>query len=260
MANSLNDTSLLALSDFPKILKQLVKIPSGVLDKRPLDDVLVEVLTEFFTAERLCLDHEKVLLELQEIKTNSAEMMLAKLRSLLEKQARRDIGNYCQSLNKIRRSAITAALHKAGIHHFRENLETDLYVGIHTAISANFKMMGVVYSNEAITTPLQADALDQLFRSLSYVAAQPLGVLLALEGIFWDRGLYLLPKELIWIGDCTRGDFFLNRNDLERRLASANITEAPLGCPAMRAKTPLGERVLDFVQKRCRAVVDKYFI
>ena len=262
MKNS-DDISLkysLSLADLPRFLKPHIIIPDTARSKDELDRVLVEVLEEFFQGERLSLDPYLVHEALKEVTKPGAQMILSKLRSLLEKQARRDIGDYCGSLNKERRGAIARALNRAGIHHFRENLETDLYVGIHTAVSANFKMMGVVYCNSAIPENLHGAALDSLFRVLRFVAAQPLGVLLSLEGLFWDRGLYSIPASIYWREEDGLGSFYLDSSDIENRLKSASITEIPTGCPAMRARTPMGERAIDFVQQRCLEVVKKYFL
>ena len=231
----------LAISQLPKFLRQRIKIPENVKAKHALDTTLIGVLTEFFAVERLQLNHEAVILELEDVREWRADMVLAKLRALLEKQARRDIGEYCRALTKERRGNITKALHQAGIHHFRENIETDLYVGIHTAISANFKMMGVVYSDQSIPLQLRNSALDQLFRALQAVAAQPLGVLFALEGLFWDRGVYALPRGITWRDDGIEGTFYLDLLDLDQRLSTADINEVPTGCPAMRTRTSLGE-------------------
>ncbi len=253
-------SSWFPLAEFSRFIRPYIQIPETARVKDELDRVLVEVLEEFFRGDRLSLDPLLVQDALKEVTKPGVQMILSKLRSLLEKQSRRDIGDYCGSLERERRAAISRVLNRAGIHHFRENLETDLYVGIHTAISANFKMMGVVYSCSEIPESLRAAALDSLLRALRFIAAQPLGVLFSLEGLFWDRGLYSIPRSIVWREENGIGSFYLDAFEIESRLKSANITEVPKGCPAMRARTPLGERAIDFVQQRCLEVARKFFM
>ena len=246
------------LSDIPRYFKQRLAVPVEAKDKSVLDAALVALLEDYFAVPRLNLDHEAVEQALSGMREWKAELVFAKLRSLLEKQTRRDIQQYCGSLSREDRTGITKKLHAAGIHHFRENLETDLYVGIHTAISANFKMFGVVYcSGSDVPSGLKSEAVHQLLTALRTVAVQPLGVLTALDGVFWDSKLFTVPSCFHWNGG---GYFEIDAAVLDSSLRNAVIDEAPRGCPAMRARSVPGPRAIDLVRDRCLDVAKRYFL
>jgi hypothetical protein len=260
-----NKTELIELSKLASEFKyHIVSSQTEIGDPQhssrdKLQKVLTSLISDFLSKYDLSLRPEQVQQAYQDIPAWTVENVLAKLRSLIEIKAKQFLREFCKELSYPQRQSIQSLLNNAGTYKFRESIESDLYVGIHTAISANFKMIGVALKSNPSQTDLKKSC-EPLFRILRQIAALPLSYLMALDGLFWDSKLYSIPKEISVSCSEANIEYFIERGILEDRFASVTLQQERLGCPALKSRTKTGEAVMDLVSDLCLKTVQQYYL
>ena len=216
--------SLIPLSNLPKLFREHLSFIPDPPSKRELTLQLSSLIEEFFSKHSLQLNKEEVSASYSDIPVWRIDTVLAKIRSLLEQKAKKEIRIFCATLDSKKKKQINTLLREAKIYSFREAIDLDLYVGVHTAISAYFKMIGVALvatSRFDSQMPLSISA-KELFKILRFIATLPLRHLMAVDGIFWDSKQYTIPT----IFSCEIGDagisYSLPKDEIEKRLRSAS--------------------------------------
>lgn len=254
--------SLIALNNLPKLFREQLNFIPDPPSKRDLTLELTSIIEDFFSKHSLELNKDEVSASYSDIPVWRIDTVLAKLRSLLELKAKKEIRIFCANLEQRNKKQINTLLREARIYTFREALDLDLYVGVHTAISAYFKMIGVALvatANLESKIPVSISA-KELFKSLRFIATLPLRHLMAVDGLFWDSKQYTIPT----IFNCEIRDsgisYSLPLEEIETRLKSACADEAQSGCPALRARTTSGVAVFDLVENYCVDSTERFFL
>lgn len=254
--------STVALSALPKLLRDKIHFIPDPPCKRELTLALTKLIEDFFSSHTLTLTEDKVAFSYLDIPVWRIDTVLAKLRSLLEQEAKKQIRIFCAELNPEKKRELKQLLKKAGIYSFRNDIDLDLYVGVHTAISAYFKMIGLaLYATSVSQTSLElSNATRELFKTLKFIATLPLKHLMAVDGLFWDSKQYTIPSIFSW--EIRNQDifYFLPLDEILSRIQFVMADEAQSGCPALRARTPLGESVFELVEKYCLEAVQKFYL
>lgn len=254
--------SLIAISQIPKFVRERIIFIPDPPSKRELSAQLTSLIQDFFSNHELHLNNYEVIDSYSDIPVWRIDTVLAKLRSLLEQKAKKEIRIFCSQLDQKRIRQTKLLLKKAAIYKFRDAIDLDLYVGVHTAISAYFKMLGlalVATSSSKSQIPILISS-KELFRALRFIATLPLRHLMAFDGLFWDSKQYTIPQIFSFEIHESQVNYFLPVQEIENRLKSALADEEQTGCPALRAKTLIGESVFDLVENYCVECVQEFFL
>lgn len=252
--------SLIPLKEIPKFIRSRIVVPADLPSKRELNLELIALIQDFFSNYKLKLEDQIVVDSYSNLPEWRVDTVLAKLRSLLELDAKNKIREFCLSLSKQRKDRISLLLRRAGIYGFRNSLELDLYVGVHTAISAYFKMMGVALVATKDCPITIVDSTRELFKILSFIATLPLQQLMAVDGLFWDSKLYMIPKTITNEISESTISYFVATSEIEGRLTSVLANEEHLGCPALRSRTTTGVAVFSLVEESCLDCVQRFYL
>jgi hypothetical protein len=253
----------LSISELPVFLKGQLEGKYDPGDYQPREKLhrrLQSLISKFVSEMPLELQEEDISSAFDDIPSWTVENVLAKLRSLTEIKAKKQIRVFCSGLSDSKRQSTQALLNNAGMHKFRESTEMDMYVGIHTAISAYFKMAGVAISqkNQTSHTYDLKSSCELLFKALKIVASQPLGCLMALDGLFWDSKLYSIPKHIVALKHNNALTYMIDKAELQRRFMNLKITEYRHGCPALKARTAAGENSMDLIASLCLKTITDF--
>lgn len=251
---------LVALSELPKIVREHLRIAPDASDKSELTRTLTRLISEFFDAHSLELEPVEVSESYNDLPEWRIDTVLAKLRSLVERRARGATRTFVAQLEKKERDQASKLLRHAGLYNFREMLELDLYVGVHTAISAYFKMAGLALSKVSDTELPLEESAKELFKTLKFIASLPLRYLMAVDGLFWDSKQYFIPKFFEVQCDGAHAQFFLPRSVIMDRISIVEADEIATGCPALRARISNGAAIFEKVEDLCLRTIRRYFL
>ncbi len=224
--------------------------------KEILTDRLAELIQRFVTNGRCTFEGIVVPSTLPLPADQAARRLeiserLSRVRDAFEGYAKREIADCCAALSKAEIDELQALLDKAGIYWFRKNLEIDLYIGFHTAISAYCKMIASVLFYDRRKASL-AERCEDSFSVLRFVATTPLPMLVALDGIFWDMGELFIPDCFVTDDD---GRISIYEQRLVHRIARISYTEKRSGCPALRVRTAADSLYFNVIERAIIAIL-----
>ena len=163
------------------------------------------------------------------------------------------IENSCPlTLQKYKKSLKTA-----GIHWYRESPKEHLWTGMHTALSAHFKMAQEV---------LEADNnfnnfflhYTEAFKLIRYVASTHMDILKAVEGIIWDHAASQLGNSF----EVLEGRFCIKDEAVKKIMGKLDSNEKSLeartGCPAMYSGD-MGDAVISEIGEWCINIIRKFY-
>jgi hypothetical protein len=252
-------------------------------------------LSDTSSATLIPLNASAIDSEMHRLWLQSIDFPWSRLRSLADKLVKHFVGRHCSAsgIDEVLRqignkeglclAGYQGALDKCGRYWFRRSIEEHQATGFHTALSANFKMLGAVPHllisawrssdagrAQAALAIVEDDAMVQnLLRQAQdvahYLATCHMEFLHASDNLLWDsagsRAAHGLAIDLtstppvICIG---LPAVMEAAKRLETARRNAGFPELRLGCPALKVRSGEGGSLVSAVRGWCASIFKKF--
>lgn len=226
-------------------------------------------LAEIRDGKLFPFDPESILREMEELYSRSKEFPPSKLRSYATKLSEHFVRKLLLDAKETHPEKLLKyqeLLSQDSRYWFRRTAAEHLQTGMHTAISANFKMISAAVlagENSDLSLSETLKLIDKALDAAHYLSTCHMAMLHAADGVLWDSAGFMEPKGWSEEG----GILYLSSSaskhssDRFREAEPVFFEEERIGCPALGAKTPLrGNRVASEVRNWCLDLSKKFYL